>query len=75
MPASSSRYHHPMGEQIERIVWNEKHHFMEVAYREREPDRVVANQRIATMLAEDVGLVLVSASSGVLRWVRSPVPW
>jgi hypothetical protein len=61
-------------EQIERIVWNERHHFMEVGYLEREPDRIVANQQIATMLAEDVGLVLVSASSGVLRWVRSSVP-
>jgi hypothetical protein len=64
-----------VGEQIERILWDEKDHFIEVAYREREPDRIVANRQIATMLTEDVGLVLVSASSGVLRWVRSPVPW
>ena len=63
-----------MGEQIEHIVWHEQHQIMEVAYREREPDHIPTDRELATMLAEDVGLVLVSSLSaltGMVRWARN----
>jgi hypothetical protein len=63
-----------MSEQIEHIVWHEQHQIMEVAYREREPDHIPTDRQLATMLAEDVGLVLVSSVSaltGMVRWVRN----
>jgi len=63
-----------MGEQIEHIVWHEQHQLMEVTYRDREPDHIVTDRQIAAMLAEDVGLVRVSALSaltGMVRWVRN----
>lgn len=61
-----------MGEQIYQIVWNEKHMHMEVAYLEGEPDHVVADHLVATRLAEDAGLVLVTAPPGLVQWKRDP---
>lgn len=68
----SSRKGGSMREQIDRIVWNEKQMHMRVAYVEREPLDLVADQLVATKLAEDAGLVLVTAPPGTVQWMRDP---
>jgi hypothetical protein len=62
-----------MGEhQIDFIVWYEKRHRVVVSYGDGKPDRIVANERLATLLAKDAGLVLVASRPGVVRWAREP---
>jgi len=61
-----------MSEQIDRIVWFEKRQRMEVIYAGRGPDHVVANVSVAEVLAQDAGLVLVSAPPGIVQWIRHP---
>ena len=61
-----------MADQINRIVWQETHHRMEVAYAVREPNLVLADRLVAKTLAEDAGLVLVPSPPGLLCWTRVP---
>jgi len=47
-----------MGEyEIDQVVWHEMHQRIEAVYVDRESDHIVASERIATMLADDAGLI------------------
>jgi len=61
-----------MGAQVDHIVWHEAHGHIEVVYVGRQPDRIVATQLVAAMLAEDAGLVQVPTPPGLVRWARDP---
>jgi len=58
--------------EIDTLVWYEKRHRMVVTYGDGRPDRIVATERVAAMLADDAGLVLVPSPPGMVRWVRDP---
>jgi len=63
-----------MGQQIAiaQIVWDEQLEHMEVAYSHGDSHRVVANQLVATVLAQDAGLTKVPAPPGLVQWIREP---
>jgi hypothetical protein len=58
--------------EIVSIVWHQLGHRIEVIYVEGEPDHITGAQIVAAQLAESVGLAMVIAPPGTLRWVRNP---
>lgn len=58
--------------EIASVVWYERDDQIYVTYDHEEPDHMVATQKVATELARDAGLSLVSAPAGICRWVREP---
>jgi hypothetical protein len=61
--------------EITSIVWHQLGHRIEVIYAEGEPDHITGAQIVAAQLAESVGLAMVIAPPGTLRWVRNPGTW
>ena len=61
--------------EIASIVWHQVGHNIEVIYVEGEPDHITGAQIVAEQLAESVGLAMVSAPPGIVRWVRNPETW
>jgi len=61
--------------QIASIVWHQSGHHIEVIYVEGEPDRMVGAEQVATELAENAGLRLVSTGDGKFRWTQDPDTW
>ena len=61
-----------MGRNIATIVWDAELERMEVAYSHGHSHRVMANQLVATVLAEDAGLTQIPAPPGVVHWIREP---
>ena len=57
---------------IVAVVWDERHHRIDVIYAEGEAERVWGSEAVAVVLAKNAGLCAVSASEGTRRWVRDP---
>lgn len=58
--------------EVASVVWHEGDEQIYVTYVEEEADRMVATEHVATKFAEDAGLSVVDAPSGIKRWVRDP---
>ena len=64
-----------LADEIDQVVWYEKHQRMVATYGDGKPDRIEANELVAMRLAKDAGLVLVPSRPGVVRWVRTSAAW
>jgi len=58
--------------EIEHLVWYEKRRRMVVTSGDGRHDRLPATERVAALIAEAAGLVLVPSPPGLVRWVRDP---
>jgi len=58
--------------EITGIVWYEAGEVVDLVYLDGEPDRLVGTRAVVAELARSVGLVIVPAPPGTIRWARLP---
>jgi hypothetical protein len=58
--------------EIATIAWHEDGEVVELVYVDGASDRLVGTQSVVAELARSIGLVIVPAPPGMVRWVRDP---